>query len=244
MERGTLKWITWVFAVLIAVVAALMAAGTLRRPGSITLPDPNTAPDPGGSGLSGGGALTVVEVTPETVREAVATLARPVTYRRTVTVEQFWSGGSTSYEANVAVSGPWTRTDRTMPDGRIRHVITGPESVCVWYNAEDNVYTGPVGEITADHEQPIPTYERVLELEEILAADYREASGVTCIYVEAREGEYVTRYWISVETGLLTAAEKLLDGETVYRMASLALSQAEVTAEDFTLPDGRVLAEP
>lgn len=243
MERRTLKRITWSFAVLLTVVIAMMVAGTLRRPGSITLPDPNTAPDQSGGELDSG-ALTVVEVTPETVREAVATLARPATYRRTVTVEQFWRGGNASYEASVAVSGPWTRTDRAMPDGRVRHVITGPESVYIWYNNEDKVYTGAVGEITADHEQPIPTYERVLQLEEILAADYREASGVTCIYVEAQEAQYVTRYWISVETGLLTAAEKLLDGETVYRMASLSLSQAEVTAEDFTLPGGQALLEP
>lgn len=243
MERRKLNGITWGFALLTGIVLALMLAGVLRKPEEITLPAPNTAPEQSGGELEGG-ALTVVEVTPETVQAAVATLRRPERYRRTVTVEQFWTGGSGSSETAVAVLGPWTRTDRTMPDGRVRHTVTGPETVYIWYNTETEVYAAPAGEITADHEQPIPTYEDVLELEteRILAADYREASGVPCIYVEAQEGEYVLRYWVSVETGLLTAAEKLLGEETVYRMASLTLGE-EPTAADMTLPDGTVLAE-
>lgn len=243
MERRKLNWITWGFVALTMIVLALMLAGILRRPTAITLPDPNTAPEQNGGGMEEG-VLTVVEVTPETVQAAVATLARPQRYRRTVTVEQLWSGGSGSYETAVAVLGPWTRTDRTMPDGRVRHTITGEEMVYIWYNAETEVYAAPVGEITADREQPIPTYEDVLRLDpwEILEADYREASGVSCIYVEAQGEDCVLRYWVSVETGLLTAAEKLVDGETVYRMASLTLG-AEPVAADLALPDGTLLAE-
>ena len=67
----------------------------------------------------------------DSVQTAVATLARPQAYRRTVTVEQLWKGGSGSYEVAVAVRGEWTRTDRTMPDGRVRHTITGPEQVSI-----------------------------------------------------------------------------------------------------------------
>lgn len=244
MERRKLSRITWLFVLLTGGVMSLMLAGTMRRSGNITLPDPDITPDQSVGDSGAGGVLTVVEVSPETVQAAVATLKRPSFYRRTVTVEQLWSGGSGSYETAVAVRGPWTRTDRTMPDGRVRHTVTGPEEVYIWYNAEEEIYTGPAGGITADHEQPVPTYEEVLDLdaESILAADYREASGITCIFVEAREGAYVLRYWVSVETGLLTAAEKLLDGETVYRMASLAVDRTEPAAEDFTLPDGTVLA--
>ncbi|MEI3363031.1 MAG: hypothetical protein V8R75_11015 [Oscillospiraceae bacterium] len=38
--------------------------------------------------------MAVVEVSPSTVQAAVKTLARPEAYRRTVTVEQLWSGGT------------------------------------------------------------------------------------------------------------------------------------------------------
>lgn len=244
MGRRKLNGIIWAFAGLTVLVLALMLSGLLRRPGTITLPDPNTAPEQSG-GEPESGVLTVVEVMPETVQDAIATLARPRRYRRTVTAEQIWSGGSGTAETSVAVLGAWTRTDRTMPDGRVRHTITGPEIVYIWYNTEPDVYSAPAGSVTADHEQPIPTYEDVLELdpERILAADYREdASGVPCIYVEALDGEYVLRYWVSVESGLLTAAEKLLGEDVVYRMAAQALG-TEPTAEDMTLPDGTVLAE-
>ena len=143
----------------------------------------------------------------------------------------------------MAVSGPWTRTDRTMPDGRVRHTITGPEDVYIWYNNEAAVYTSPVGDITADHELPIPTYEDILSLdvESIIAADYRTISNVACIYAEAQTGEYTLRYWIGVDSGLLVAAEKLLGDETVYRMLSLTVDQTEPTAAEFTLPDGTFL---
>ncbi|MEI3363029.1 MAG: hypothetical protein V8R75_11005 [Oscillospiraceae bacterium] len=48
-----------------------------------------------------------------------------------------------------------------------------------------------------------------LDVEAIIAADYRTISNVACIYAEAQTGEYTLRYWI-VDSGLLVAAEKLL----------------------------------
>lgn len=242
MDKRRLNWVTWSFVGLTVLVLALMLASTLRRPEEIVLPSSEASQEEG-SGQMDSDALQEVKVTPDTVQAAVATLARPETYRRTVTVEQIWSGGSGTYEITMAVIGPWTRTDRTMPDGRVRHTITGPESVYIWYNNERTVYTAPVGEITADNELPIPTYEEILTLgpEQITAADYRAVSNVNCIYVEAQEEDYTLRYWVSVETGLLAAAEKLQGEETVYRMAALALDQTEPTEEDFTLPDGTVL---
>lgn len=247
MDKRNLNWITWGFIVLTVLAAFLMLSGTLHRTSHITLPAPGdsqgqTAEDPD----TNNDMLTVVEVLPETVQAAIETLSRPENYRRTITIEQFWNGGSGTYEITVTVSGPWTRTDRTMPDGRVRHTITGEGTAYVWYNNEETVYTAPAGEITADNEQSIPTYEDILELpvEEIAAADYRAASGLNCIYVETAQSAegYTLRYWVSVDTGLLVAAEKLLDGSPVYRMGAPAVDQTETAAADFTLPDGTVLA--
>ena len=74
-------------------------------------------------------------------------------------------------------------------------------------------------------------------------ADYRAISGVNCIYVETAENAdgYVERYWVGVDTGLLMAAERLVDEEPVYRMAALTVDMTAPTAADFTLPDGRIL---
>ena len=53
-----------------------------------------------------------------------------------------------------------------------------------------------------------------------------------------------SRYWVSVDTGLLVAAEKLSGKETVYRMWQTAIDLVPVFTDEFTLPDGTVLAEP
>ncbi len=244
MDKGWRSRITVAFLAVTVLIIAVMLSGTLRRTSHITLPSSEQAP---GQAAVTGDALTVVEVTPETVQAAVATLARPQEYRRTVTVEQLWSGGSGTYETAAAVSGGWTRTDRTLTGGRVRHALTDGETTHIWYDQETAVYTAPAGGISADDEQTIPTYEDILDLppESIAAADYRTISGVNCIYVETAEDPegYVLRYWVSVDTGLLTVSERLLNGEPVYRMAALALDQDLPAAEDFTLPDGTVVLE-
>ena len=243
MEKRKLKWLTWGIVIFMVLAVGLMLSGTLRRTAHITLPEPESSSEQSGeSPGAADGALTVIKVTPSTVQAAIETLARPEVYRRTVTAEQLWSGGSGSYEVTVTVNGPWTRTDRIMPDGRARHTMTGLERVYIWYNSEKNVFSSPVGAVSADTEQSIPTYEDILELppEQISTADYRTISGVDCIYVETVEddGGYVLRYWVSVDTGLLTMAEKLECGTTVYRMAALSVDQTSVTEDSFRLPDG------
>lgn len=246
MDKRNLNWITWGFIIVTVLIVGLMLMNILHQPEHITLPDTVMPADQAAEdSATGGNALTVVEVTPKTVQMAISTLARPETYRRTVSVEQFWGTGSGSYEMMVTAYSPWTRIDRFMPDGRVRHSIMKTDTVYVWYNNETEVYAAPAGDISADNEQTIPTYEDILELsvESISAADYRRLSDVECIYVEASDDLYVLRYWVSVDSGLLVAAEKLLDEEVVYRMEALTVDQWEPTAAEFTLPDGTILIE-
>ena len=244
MDKRWRNRITAAFLTVTVAVIAVMLSGTLYRVPRITLP---AGQQPPGQTAGTGEALAVVEVTPETVQTAIATLSRPQAYRRTVTVEQLWAGGSGTYEAAAAVSGGWTRTDRTLSGGRVRHAVTDGETTYIWYDSETEVYTAPAGDISADEEQTIPTYEDILALpvEAIAAADYRMLSDIRCIYVETAPdpSEYSLRCWVSVDTGLLTVSERLLDGEPVYRMAALSLDQELPAAADFTLPDGTVLLE-
>ena len=248
MDRRNLKWITWIFVGATILVVALVLGSTLRRTSHVTLPQAEI-----GSGQvtqqpgTLGDGLAVVEITPQTVQTAIETLSRPESYRRAVTIEQFWDGGSAAYESTITAYNGWSRIDRSMPDGRIRHTIIGSESVYVWYNHEDHVYTATGSVVSADHEQTIPTYEDVLELpvEMIAVSDYRKISDENCIYVETcpDEAGYITRYWISVDTGLLTVAEKLVEEQPVYRMAALTVDLIPLNPADFTLPDGTVLIE-
>lgn len=249
MDEQKRNRITWAFVILTVLTVALMLGNTLRRTTHIQLPATvPAAEDPTGETVHGDHPLTVVAVTPETVQSVIETLSRPVAYRRTVTVEQIWSGGSGTSKTSVVVLNGWTRTDFATAGGQTRHAITDEETTYIWYDDESAVYEAPAGDISADDEQHIPTYEDVLDLsvEEIAIADYGTYSGVNCIYVETAPDEagYVLRYWISIDTGLLTAAEKLLDWEAVYRMVALSLDREAPAAKDFTLPDGRVLTSP
>ena len=246
MDKRRMNHIAVGFIVVMALVIAVMFGNNLRRPPQVVLPDTSATGDQSDQAEDDAGTLSLVQVTPETVQTAIATLSRPEQYRRTITIEQFWDGGSGTYEVSVLVYGPWTRTDRTLPDGQVRHAVTDGETTYVWYDGDSAVFSGAAAGITADNEQTIPTYEDVLDLpaEAIVQADYRTISDVNCIYVETAELEdgSVLRYWISVETGLLAASEKLVDGETVYRMGALEVELSAPAAEDLTLPDGTVLA--
>lgn len=248
MEKRKLSRVAMGFIILVVLVIVLMFSNSLRRTARITLPSSDSAAGgSGGADIAGGDSLTVVAVTPETVQTAIATLERPEQYSRVIRVEQFWSGGSGSFETTVTVSGRWTRTDRVLSGSQTRHTITDGETTYIWYGAESAVFSAPAGEITADDEQSIPTYETILDLpmETIAAADYRSTSGINCIYVETAEDDlgYVQRYWVSVDTGLLVASERLQDGETIYRMASLTADLSTPSTDRFILPDGTVLLD-
>ena len=68
----------------------------------------------------------------------------------------------------------------------------------------------------------------------------REENGADCIYVETHPDEagYRDRYWVSMDSGLLTTAERLYHETVVYRFTASA-PDADLPDETlFLLPDG------
>ena len=228
-----------VFCVLLLVLALSMRR-TMVRTAHITLPDTGA----GAAEFHREDRYALVEVNPRTVRAAAAALQRPDSYRRDLTITWYWEGGSGSCKAASTVYLPWTRIDLTLPDGRVRHVLTNEEEVCVWYDGETAVYRGAAAGLSADAEQWIPRWEDVLDLnaESIRAADYRLLGGVPCIYVDTVElSGQERRYWVSVNDGLLAAAEWLEEGRTVYQMEASPAESWEPDPAPFTLPDGTMV---
>ena len=240
-----------ILVVLIAVVIAVAILSSFglrlfsRTTDRIQLPTGEASPTPDNApGMASG--MVRVEVTPETVQAVIAMLARPSSYYREVTVEDFWGEGQSGVtQAKVWVDGGWTMTEATWPGGTIRHSIVGDGQVWLWYGGEESVLNTPADDRSADLEgQRIPTYEAVLELESdsILAADYRSLEGLSCIYVESEgDGGLVRRYWVDADSGLLVCAELAQDGVVTYRMSSYAVEQPVPADTAFALPDGSVL---
>lgn len=234
-------WLAMGLLCVVTLSLSLSVPLIFRRTAHITLPDSIGLT---GTGGTDGGAAVPLDVTPETVQAVIATLSRSQHYRRTAKVRRTWSGGEQDTPVVVTVSGGWTRVDRTLPDGTTRHAVTNGLITYLWYGDGGSVAQVPAGAVSADNEQLIPTYEDVLRLpkERIALADYhRIESGINCIYVETtREDNRKERYWIGVSTGLLVAAEMLLDDNSIYWME--AAEPEEPPPDAFTLPDGTVLA--
>lgn len=238
------------FAVIIAcvvVVAVLYSFGLnlFSTHPQLILADPEATASHGvGKQEPGNQGGIPVDLTRETVQRVVADLSRYTSYSRTVTVTYYWGDGdSGTAEAAVWVNDGWARTDVTLASGMTEHSIVGNDQFWLWYDDEQETHRGPAGEMTADLMQHIPTYEDVLALsqDDIIWASYVNREGEACIYIEAGQAlsQYVDRYWISLSSGLLMAAESTFEGRLVYAMSSRDLVSPLRNAEFyFKLPDG------
>ena len=211
---------------------------------SVELPDDSSSAS--GSSSSSGSqsasdAYQLVSITPETVQNVIGkTLTRSDSYYREMTIETFWEGGSSLVTVQVWVDGGWTHTRMVLPSGAIRHNLVGSDTLYYWYEGSSQWLSAPADDLSADLSQQIPTYETVLEVpqEDITAAGYDMRGETSCIYVEVSKGaDSLSRYWVSVDYGLLVAAEEETDGQLTYRMTAYAPTSCPPDAS-FSLPDG------
>ena len=241
------------FAVLAAavIVAAVFSSFAIslfwQKRYDIRLPDlseqdPSVQPD-GDEGA--GGWFIRLEVSPETVQNVIATLSRPQSYYREISIELYAGQERSVTTARVWVDGSWTRSEVTSPNGTLQHNLVGPDTRWLWYGSSSEYVSFPAGGSVSDLVQRIPTYEDVLELpqSEITATGYETYSGADCIFVEVEQPDLDSseRYWIASSNGLLIAAERVKDGEVVYRMTALSTESPAPLDSSFALPDGTVL---
>lgn len=242
------------FAVLIAtvIVLAVFASFAITLFGQedyqIKLPDlsDDTQTNPTGNPNDTDNQVIRIEVTPETVQNVIATLARPRSYYREINLE-LWADAETSAltTAQVWVDGGWTRSSVTAPGGMTQHNLVGNAEHWLWYEGDEEVRSFPADGAVSDVVQRIPTYEDVLKLPQklITAAGYETYAGANCVYVEIAQDELNSRerYWVSVSDGLLMAAERVIDDLVVYRMTAQSTVSPAPLDSSFALPDGTVL---
>ncbi len=239
------EWLLYLLAALgiLALAFLSLRLGWFdRETAPVRLPE-TTATLPAGEDSPGAGSLVSVSVTPETVQAVVATLARPDSYSRQLRVESRWQGGSRAWLVDTWQKGTSSRIRLRPEDGEgpEKNILSRDGELFIWYEDPAEAFRRKTDELSSDDAlQMIPTYEDVLVLEpeRIIAAGYVLHGGVWRIMAAAREepSGYVTVYYISIETGLLEAAERR-DGETVvYSMTAQPSDLAAPEDAVFALP--------
>lgn len=240
MDKKKTTYITIALVILFSLTI-FGALKTFQKDRTIVLPERSSETESSDDGDTAD-SFNVLSVAPETVQSAIRTLARPTSYERTQMVTIFWSGGESTSVSQVAVSGGVTRVDTTLADSTVRHILMNEETAAVWYDEETEWRVLKTGELSTDAIQRMPTYETVLLLSvaEIAQAEYCEKEGVRCLYVQTRQHEdgYTERYWVSVSSGLLFAAERLWEETLIYRFAAVEPEGEAPHEERFLLPDG------
>jgi hypothetical protein len=244
MERGKITVFAVTTAVLITAAALLaffyMGLGNKTPP--VTFPEATNSGNTGQTepGEGSGSELTFAEVTPETVQAAIKTLKRPDSYSRSINIESYWDGGGVKYEVNTWLKNSETRlTIKTDNWDEAKNVLLKNTYMYIWYgdNTKDYYRTKRSGVLAdntlSDALQMIPTYEDVLELDtsDILEAAYVQQPGGWRIMVAAEDSDlgYSDIYYVSIDTGLLEAAETY-DGDTlIFRMSA---GEAELSTPD------------
>lgn len=235
--------------VVAVVLISYISSGTMRSPVEIALPPAETGSDADDTPTPQA-QLDFIEISPETVQHAIATLERPEEYFRKLTIESFFAGGSAVYNIDAAVSGGVTALVSSA-GGVVKNIIVAEDSQYIWYPGKSgDVYTSALsgdGDSAriADEFQMIVTYEDILDLptEDIIAAEYTEYGGERCIYIEYTGGRlgYRTLFYVSLDCGLLLGAERLDGDDIVYKMSASDFVAGAPLSSYFTLPDGTVI---
>lgn len=231
-----------IFLALLAVAFLVFLLAPGRDPDTPAVLLPSPVPTDSSAGTSAAPYVPeTLAVTPETVQTVIATLHRAEDYSRTLTVSDFWSGGSRSRSISIWARGDWLRLDiRTEGERTQEHVLLKDGKRYLWYSDADGVFRGEAGDGDHDAFQTIMTYEKVLAIpvSDILEARYGDHEGIPCIIVRFRSGElgYESECCIDPSTGLLMG-ENCYDGDLlIYSMQS--------TAPELAVPDDAMFAEP
>lgn len=241
--RRNLPWALLTAAIVVgAVLFALFYPGRNADLPPVLLPE--SFPSLPEEDVEDFGSLTLAEVTTDTVQAVVATMVRPDSYSRSLLVTSYWEGGHTSYPIRVWLKSGDLRLTMTQPEAGSeeaieKNILYLDGQVSLWYGSDtEHVYRYDSEEALGDLLQMLPTYEDILTLprEDIAEAGYVRREGSWRIMVSSHDASgCLTVYYISIETGLLEAAERWDGDQLIYSMEA---GEADLSApgdELFTL---------
>jgi len=227
-----------------AIVVMLLTLNIRRESQAVALPEtPIIVDRPDGTAAD---PLLRIEINAETIQSVIATLSRPESYSRDVTVESFWDGGQATFQINVNVDSHRTALRITPPVGPERRVIITPNRLYIWNEGDYEPFIGTPTSLEAiahsDQWQMLPTFEDIMGLDkkDILDAGYIDIDGALSVFVVYHSPLLgnLRRYYISIEQGLIIAvSEHDETGTLVYSMTATDAIIGDVDEDAFLLPD-------
>lgn len=202
---------------------------------TIYLPKPDS--ELGVDGESG-----LLSVNPDTVQTVLAYLTRTETYSREYSITSYWENGESTAKVKVWQNGRLMRIDHTQNKATKSTLFT-EDTVYRWYGDSNTVSSASLSDFDVnllDRYARLITYEELMNIpaQSITAADYEQKLDENCIYIqyESEDEHYVNHIYVSVNTGLLVAAEIAEDEKIVYSMNSVVTNLATPEGSVFTPP--------
>lgn len=188
-------------------------------------------------------SISRAEVSPETVKAVLGTLARPESFSHAYTIKSYWDGGESESTLNYWQNVGNIRLSISQ-DNTVKNILIRGSDLYVWYDGSFGVLKSKLSESSISKEvdmfSRLVTYEEIMDIsqENILDAYYIIHSGQPCVYVEYKSGElnYVYHIYISVDKGLLVSAEKYDAGKLIYSMQAASPELSTPSDDIFDIP--------
>lgn len=187
-----------------------------------------------------------ITVDSSSVQRVVATLRRPGQYTLTGESVFYYGDQAKTISVQCAVRGGLTKVVQNVTAGLYKHTLLTSSDAYIWSSDTQSYYKGALGDFSVDDLALTPTYEDLIALppDEIVEGGFEEIDGTACVYAERRDENTDVRecYYISVETGLLTAYQSY-EGEILAYAIRMTPALESVGDEWFTLPSGVVVTD-
>ncbi len=181
-----------------------------------------------------------VELTPDNVRQVLATLMTPDEYIKSAAVTFYYGESSSVMSVRSWVSGLNCRC--SVSGTAEKEKLLTERSYYCWDKGERRYYAGPRGEKDIEDISLTPDWRELLSADtaQILSAEFANVDQNPVIIMTWRDSETGGEwsFTVSIDVGLLVSASLSEEGKTVYSMETSVLEVTSPPDGTFTLPDG------
>lgn len=190
--------------------------------------------------------LEAVKIDKSNIKRLIEAMRRPDQYHISAGSTIYHSSGQSTTVTEGYVSGEISKSVTLDQSGAPKeHCILTDDKVYIWAEGSNTWYEGSRGGFGVDNGLIIPTYEKILDLDEadITDADFSLYNEIYCVFVETSDPNsgYRSLYYISVDDGLLVGAQSFDGDMLVYSLSVSVLDMPQDMNNVFRLPDGTVI---